>query len=58
MSLEQTFCNGDLQEYIEHLLRECFSWVSKSGVLQMIFLTLTKTMFLTVLREYTFDNVE
>ena len=60
-SLEQKFLNGDSQEYTNicfQVLRECSSWASRNGAVQMFFLTPTRNIFLVALREYIFHNVE
>ena len=59
--LEQKFLNRNLQKFKDICLSsasEYSSWESKNGAVQMFFLTPTTNMFLAMLREYIFYNVE
>ena len=65
------FLREIIQEYTDicfQVLRECSSWASRNGAVQMFFPTTTRNMFdgkfvkwirfLSLLREYVFYNVE
>ena len=47
-----------LQAFSFQVLRECSSWASRNGAEQMFFLTPTRNMFLAVMWQYLFYNVE
>ena len=48
----------NLQTFAFQVLRECSSWASRNGAVQILFLTPARNMFLAVLWEYIFNNVE
>ena len=48
----------NIQTFAVQELREYSSWASRNGAMQMFFLTPTRNMFLAVLRECIFYNVE
>ena len=48
----------NIQRFDFQVLQECSSWASINGAVLMLFQTPTKNMFLDVLQEYIFYNVE
>ena len=55
----QTVIYRNIQTFAFKVLQECNYWASRNSVVQMFFfLTPTRNMFLTVLQEYIFYNVE
>ena len=60
-SLEQIFSNGgyrNINRFDFQVLRECSSWASRNGAVWIFFQTPTRNMFLAVLQEYVFYNLE
>ena len=54
----QTLIYGNIETFAFQVLRECSSLAPRNGAVQMFFLTPARNMFLAVLWDYIFCNVE